>query len=178
MNTVILSSDGHLVLDGKAVDTSPLRVLGARICLMEDCTLRTWFRMIDTHLIYQDLNPFIPECLAQYRSCPESGCFDPDTTHLSLTKTIEMIGFPGKPRLEIYTSLAAVQKSGMKEIRFFPLETLLDSPLRLGKLKHIIFGDQVDLFEYDTIFTLFEFIDAIVWELSFHGSLSACEIRR
>ncbi len=47
------------------------------------------------------------------------------------------------------------------EIKDFPLESLLDMPLRLGKLKHIVFGDKVDLFEFDTVFTLFELIDAI-----------------
>jgi hypothetical protein len=36
----------------------------------------------------------------------------------------------------------------------------------------------MDAFEFDTVFTLFELIDAIVWELSFHGSLQACDIRR
>jgi hypothetical protein len=178
MNTVMLSSDGNLVLDGKPFDGNPLMVLGAQVRLMDDCTLRTWFRLIDHHPILIDLNPFFTTCLDQFHACPESGCLDTDTTHLLLTKTIEMIGFPGKPRLDIYLSLVAVQGTETKEIRFFTLETLLDIPLRLGKLKHIIFGDKVDLFEFDTVFTLFEFIDAIVWELSFHGSLSACDIRR
>ena len=89
-----------------------------------------------------------------------------------------MIGFPGKPRLEIYHSLYGLQGVNFHEIKDFPLEALLDMPLRLGKLKHVVFGDKVDLFEFDTVFTLFELIDAILWELSFHGTLLACEIRR
>ncbi len=89
-----------------------------------------------------------------------------------------MIGFPGIPHLEIYHSLHGLQGADFHEIKDFPLESLLDMPLRLGKLKHVVFGDKVDLFEFDTVFTLFELIDAIVWELSFHGTLLACEIRR
>ena len=64
------------------------------------------------------------------------------------------------------------------EIRSSRLEGLLDVSLRLGKLKHVVFGDKVDVFEFDTVFTLFELIDGIAWELSFHGTPEACEIRR
>ena len=49
-------------------------------------------------------------------------------------------------------------------------------PLKLGMLKHIIFGDKVDVFEFDTVFSLFEFIDGIVWELSFHGTPKECAL--
>ena len=63
-------------------------------------------------------------------------------------------------------------------IRDFKLAHVLDLPLRLGNLRHIIFGDQVDALEFDTVFNLFEFIDSIIWDLSFHGTLMECEIRR
>jgi hypothetical protein len=51
-------------------------------------------------------------------------------------------------------------------------------PLRLGKLKHVVFGDKIDVFEFETVFSLFEFIDGVAWELSFHGAPEACELRR
>ena len=38
--------------------------------------------------------------------------------------------------------------------------------------------DRVDIFEFDTVYTLFELIDGIAWELSFHGTPKQCEIRR
>ena len=50
--------------------------------------------------------------------------------------------------------------------------------LKLGRLKHVVFGDKVDIFEFDTVFTLFEFIDGITWELSFHVTPEQCELRR
>mgnify|MGYP001070394922 CR=1 FL=1 len=58
------------------------------------------------------------------------------------------------------------------------LPCLLDMPLRLGKLRHVIFGDRVDLFEFDTVFNLFELIDGIAWELSFQNLPQTCDIRR
>ena len=178
MNTVTLSPEGLLLVDGQTVNGRPLRFLNAKVLLAADCSLRSYFKMIDHYPIFVDLNEFFSACMESYRSCPAGDCRDPSLDYLLLTKTIEMIGVPGPPRLEIYHSLYGVQDSQLSEVRFYPLQTLLDVPLRLGKLKHVIFGDRMDMFEFDTVFTLFEFIDAIVWELSFHGSIQACEIRR
>lgn len=178
MNTVTLSNRGILLTEGNAVESRPLVFLNAQVRLAADCTLRSYFRMIAHYPIFSDLNVFFSTCMETYRSCPASGCHDPSLDYLILTKTIELIGFPGDPRLEIYHSLYAVQETNLTEIRLFTLETLLDAPLKLGKLKHVVFGDKMDMFEFDTVFTLFELIDAIVWELSFHGTLLACDIRR
>jgi hypothetical protein len=178
MNTVTLRDSGLLLADGKAVDSRPLMFLSAQVQLAAECTLRSYFRMIAHYPIFSEFNVFFSTCMETYRSCPVGGCHDPSLDFLILTKTIEMIGFPGNPRLEIYHSLYGVQDNDLSEIRLFTLELLLDVPLKLGKLKHVVFGDKIDKFEFDTVFTLFEFIDAIVWELSFHGLLLACDIRR
>ena len=169
MNTVILSNSGLLLDEGKAVDARPLMFLNARVLLAEDCTLRSYFRMIAQYPIFLDLNAFFSTCMEYCRSCPAGGCHDPSLDYLMLTKTIEMIGFPGDPRLEIYHSLYGVQNGTLSEIRLFTLEMLLDAPLKLGKLKHVVFGDKMDMFEFDTVFTLFELIDAIVWNSAFTG---------
>ena len=83
----------------------------------------------------------------------------------------------------------------MLDARFWILDILMDNflyypasgdpypvsvtmPVKLGKLKHMVLGDQVDIFEFETVFSLFEFIDGIAWELSFHGIPESCEIRR
>ncbi|MGD8258472.1 MAG: hypothetical protein PVH56_12955, partial [Desulfobacterales bacterium] len=62
------------------------------------------------------------------------------------------------------------------ELKSFHMQSLLDIPLKLGMLKHIVFGDKVDVFEFDTVFSLFEFIDGIIWELSFHGTPKECAL--
>jgi hypothetical protein len=51
-------------------------------------------------------------------------------------------------------------------------------PVALGKLRHVIFGDRADRFEFDTVYTLFEFIDGIAWALSFHNAPEQCGIGR
>jgi len=58
------------------------------------------------------------------------------------------------------------------------IENLLDLPVELGNLKHVVFGDQVDIFEFETVYTFFEFLDGIAWELSFLGTPKQCETRR
>ena len=88
-----------------------------------------------------------------------------------------MIGYPGK-KLEIYSSIRGILEKDAAEIRSLQLNSLLDMPLKLGRLKHVVFGDRVDIFEFDTVFTLFEFIDGITWELSFHVIPEQCELRR
>jgi hypothetical protein len=88
-----------------------------------------------------------------------------------------MIGVPDK-RLEIYNSLFGVQAGATTEIKSMQLAGLLDIPLKLGRLKHIVFGDRVDIFEFETVYTLFEFIDGIAWQLGFHATPEQCELRR
>jgi hypothetical protein len=89
-----------------------------------------------------------------------------------------MIGFPGEPRLEIYNSFRGLKNNEELESRSVRMEHLLDAPVLLGKLKHVVFGDKADIFEFETVYNLFEFIDGIAWELSFFGAPTQCEIGR
>ncbi|GBC62319.1 hypothetical protein DENIS_3288 [Desulfonema ishimotonii] len=178
MNQVTLKQDGMMICGGKSVETGPLMFLSYQAVLEESYTLRGFFRMFEHYPEFEKLNAFLPSYMAQYRSSPESGCLCDGFDGLELAKTVEMIGFPGKPRLEIYHSLYGVSGGEAVEIRSVPLENLLDMPVRLGRLRHIVFGDSVDVLAFDTVFSLFEFIDGILWELGFQGTLMACELRR
>jgi hypothetical protein len=173
-----LLSDGSLVRGGRPLESEVLMHLGDQIVLEEDATLRSYFRLFERHPLLERLNAFFPACLEEYRAGPGEGCRTHAFDRLEFGKTVEMIGFPGKPRLEIYHSLYGAVGTEKVEIRQIPLEELLDMPLGLGRLKHIVFGDRVDVLEFDTVFTLFEFIEGIVWELGFQGTLMACELRR
>jgi hypothetical protein len=178
MNTVTLKSDGALQQDDTPVATDPLRFLGHKVELSPGYTLRSFFKMIERYPVFAQLNAFFPECLDLYRSCPDGECLAPGMGHLELFKTVEMRGFPGEPHLEIYHTLCGVDGKETCEIKAFPLDSLLDMPVRIGKLKHVVFGDKVDALEFDTIFNLFEFIEGIVWQLSFHRSPKECALRR
>lgn len=178
MNKITLKQDGSIFHNGRIVETDPLMLLSAEAELGEDYTLRGYFRMFEKYPVLTKLNAFFSAYMEQYRSSPEAHCMYDLFEHLEFSKTVEMIGFPGRPRLEIYTSLYGVYGTETSNLRSVQLENLLDMPVKLGKLKHIVFGDKVDVFEFDTVFNLFEFIDGVVWELSFQGTLMACELRR
>jgi len=178
MNTVTLTKNGTLLHKGEAVASSPLRYLNYQAEPEKEFTLRSFFLMCERYPMLAELNEFFPALREHYRSCPESDCTWSEIDYLEFAKTVEMIGFPSEPRLEIYNALKGIQGGKIVEIRPLLLESLLDIPVRLGKLKHVVFGDKMDVFEFDTVFNLFEFVDGISWELSFQSTSNLCGIRR
>jgi len=177
MNALSLKNDGAIYCDQNAVDSDVLKYLSYQIGLGDKYALRSFFEMVEKYELFGKLNSFLPTCIEQYLNCPEQGCESVMIDHLEFSKTIEMIGYPER-RLEIYSSIRGIHQNDVVEIRSLQLNSLLDMPLRLGRLKHVVFGDRVDIFEFDTVFTLFEFIDGITWELSFHVTPEQCELRR
>ncbi|MGD8762099.1 MAG: hypothetical protein PVG87_07330 [Desulfobacteraceae bacterium] len=177
MDTITLKKDGSIHQNGKTVSSAALNLLSSQITLEEGYSLRSFFEMLGKYSQFAELSAFFPMYTEQYHSCPKNGCDAGFIDYLEFGKTIEMIGAPDR-RLEIYNSLTGLQAGEATEIRSLQLNSLLDLPLKLGKLKHIIFGDRVDIFEFDTVYTLFEFIDGIGWELSFHATPEQCELRR
>jgi hypothetical protein len=178
MNTVTLTRDGSILRSGKTVETDSLMFLSYKVNLSRDYILRSYFQMLEKYPFLAKLNEFFPSYLEQYLASPKSNCFSEGIDHLELSKTVEMIGFPDAPRLEIYNSFHGVHGDESCEIRSLQIESLLDMEVKLGRLKHIVFGDKVDIFEFDTVFTFFEFIEAIAWELSFHVAPPECALRR
>lgn len=178
MNTITLKREGSILSDGKTIETDLLMCLGYQVDLGEGYALRSFFRMLEKHSLLAELNAFFPSYLQQYRACPQNNCLTESIDYLELSKTVEMIGFPGKPRLEIYNSFQGIRGDETCEIRALQMKNLLDMPVKLGRLKHIVFGDKVDIFEFDTVFTFFEFIEGIAWELSFHVAPTECALRR
>jgi hypothetical protein len=177
MNAVTLKKDGSISQNGRTVKSDALNILSSQIVLEEGYTLRSYFEMLVNHTLFTKLNELFPTHTEQFHRCPEQGCDIGFLDYLEFGKTVEMIGVPQK-RLEIYNSLYGVQGGEASDIRSMQLESLLDVPLKLGRLKHIVFGDRVDIFEFDTVYTLFEFIDGIAWELGFHVIPEQCELRR
>jgi hypothetical protein len=176
MNTILLKADGSLEDNRKTVVEDPLKYLNAGVTLADDYTLRSFFRMLETHPVYAKLNEFSTSLIEQYRQSPPDGCAYPGIDCLEMGKTVEMIGFPGEPRLEVYTAFQGRSGSESQEIRSIRVAHLLDIPVQLGRLRHVIFGDKMDVLEFETVYNLFEFMEAIIWELSFHGMPEQCNI--
>jgi hypothetical protein len=178
MNLVALGMDGVLRIGSEKSVSDPLACLTFGLTLDPDSCLRDFFKMMQHYPLLLRLSTFLPDLLAQYHACPDHGCCCNDFDYLEFTKTIEMVGFPGEPRLEIYAAVQGKKDGRPAGIRSYSLSMLLDLKIRLGRLKHVVFGDKVDTFEFDTVISLFEFIDGIVWELSFHVLPKECQLRR
>ena len=176
MNQITLLNDGSIIESNKIVPGDSLMILGCQVELGQGYTLRSFFQMFEKYELLVKLDAFVADCMQRYQGCPKTHCVSDDIDHLEFYKTVEMIGFPDEPRLEIYHTLCGVRGTETLAIKLFHLESILDMSLKLGVLKHIIFGDKVDVFEFDTVFNLFEFIGGIVWELSFQGTPKECAI--
>lgn len=176
MNKIVLFNDGHLEYKDQHVQNLPLMYSGFQIELKTDCSLRSFFLLLEAYPLLTKLNPFIPAFMDQYRRCPSSGCSCAGIDYLMLSRTAEMIGSPGAPSMQLFVSLEGISGETVSPIKSYWLENLLDLPLKLGKLKHLVFGDKLDTFNFDTVFNLFELIDGICWELSFHNLPAACRI--
>jgi hypothetical protein len=178
MNNVILLKDGSMTHNGKTIEDDPLVFLSFKVDLEKGYVLRSYFQMLLKYPLFMELNAFFPTYIEQYLTSSENKCCYEGLDHLEFSKTVEMIGFPGRPRLEIYNSFHGIRANETCEIKSIQLESLLDMPLKLGSLKHIVFEDKMDILEFDTVFSLFEYIDGIAWELSFHSGSLQCELRR
>ncbi len=172
-----LCNERHVPIQEDAV----LQCLGLCVSLDNDCTLRSFFAMLRNYPLLAGVNPFLPGAAKQAADCPSSGCSTPDMTDLAVSRVVELTGAPGEPSMTVYTILRGRREPGghgETELRFHPLKVLLDMPLRLGKLRHAVFGDRTSILECGTVFTLFEILEGIAWELGFQGGSQQCSLRR
>lgn len=215
MESARLSPDGHLHSPEGIPFASALPVLSHALALDGRCTLRSFFRLLDRHPELLQLSAFLAPALAEAGTCPASGCRSDDISALVIGRTMELIGFPGRPRAELYlwlrgldaatdggpTDAAAADKTATKgaatddaaadtpdalarlmganrELRFVPLQVLLDTPLFLSGLKHVVLGDVDRSLVCASRFTLFEIVDGLAWEFGFRGGSQQCSIGR
>lgn len=179
MEKVILSQDGFLHRHDGERESDPLSALSSRVELGPGYTLRSFVRMLVEHPVLTRLSPFLPQLAEGLAHWPESGCQPAGVERLELSRTVEIIGHPAPPRLEIFQVLRGVGADGSDiGIKPYPVETLLDVPVALGTLRHVVFGDRVDAFRFQTVVNLFEFQEGIGWQLAFHGAPVECALRR
>ncbi|MBI5520683.1 MAG: hypothetical protein HY916_11585 [Desulfovibrio sp.] len=179
MDEVILGIDGTL-LDhhGERIE-DPLGVLGARVVLAQGVSLRSFLRLLIAYPVLQRLSDFAPDLAERYASWPEADCRPAGLERLEFSRVVELIGHPGPPRLDIYHVLRGVLPGGEDvELKSWQVEMLLDVPLALGLLRHVVFGDRVEEFRFETVCTLFEFFEGVLWQLAFHGTPRECALRR
>jgi hypothetical protein len=176
MNSIALHPDGNCSQRGKPPAAGLLPYLGYKVVLEPDYTLRSFFRMLTRFPVLSQLNPFGASFLAHCQKCPQQDCRIDVIDHLELSRMVEMVGYPGTPNMQIYVCLEGRLGDEVCDIKAYWLEQLLDMPLKLGCLKHRVFGDKMDTFDFETGFNLFEVIDGICWQLSFHNLPEQCRI--
>jgi len=178
MEKILLHHTGFITKKDRKISASVLKILGNCIELDEKFTLGSFFHMVR---LYPDLKNISDILVPLLDIISKNGGLCIKTEELDALifyKTIEIKGFPGKPSLNMYNSLKGICNKTAKDLKFFHLETLLNHTLTLGKVKHIVFGDTEDIFQYDTFYTLFELVEGIAWELSFNFNPLQCSIRR
>ncbi|MBI9078938.1 MAG: hypothetical protein JEY79_04260 [Pseudodesulfovibrio sp.] len=177
MNTVLLTQNGMILSDHETETVVPLSNLADKVRLENGYTLRSFLAMVQRYPVFQTLSVFIPNLLEECDQFPTSGCITEMLSHMELIKRVEMIGFPGEPRFNILCALGGKYKGQEQELRLFQLDKLLDMPITLGPLKHSVFGDTVNIMEFETNYSLFEFIEGVAWEFGFQRFPEHCSIR-
>lgn len=208
MEQVFMTKEGELFGTAHEPVSDPLGALSSALVLDEDCSLRSFFSLLQRYPALLAISGFLPKALEEALDCPASGCRSDDIDVLVLGKTMELIGFPGEPRAELYlwlrglapaepqdalpdapgksdpedpddpsASLSALMAAD-KEIRFVPMRLLLDTPLLLGGMRHVVLGDVNRSLFCATRFTLFEVVDGMAWELGFQGGSQQCSLGR
>lgn len=89
---------------------------------------------------------------------------------------MELTGFPGTPRVEVYLAVEGVG-DGLPELRFFRLRDMLDAPLKMGTARHVLLGETAAVLDAATSFTVFDLLEGIGWELGFQGGSLTCNLK-
>ncbi|MEG1609568.1 MAG: hypothetical protein RR317_00095 [Bilophila sp.] len=175
MDTVCLKPDGRLFDAAGLLSGNGLGALRMVLELDEACCLRSFFALLRRYPLLLELVPSLSEGMLQLEDCPDAGCAYPGLQRLELEKRIEITGYPGVPRVDVYLALAG-QGDALPELRFLRLRDMLDVPLCLGGARHILMADAVP-WNCATSFTLFELVESVGWELSFQGGSMACNLK-
>jgi len=179
VDEVLLEQDGAIRGHENATVDDALGALDARITLAPGYSLRSFMRMLCANPVLFRLNDFAHDFAAAYPAWPAADCVPVGITRLEFARVVEMIGHPAPPRLEIYHVLRGLDAAGADmEIKGWRVEMLLDVPLVLGPLRHVVFGDRVAEFSFATVCDLFDFFQGVLWQLAFHGTPRECALRR
>ena len=89
---------------------------------------------------------------------------------------MELTGFPGTPRVDVYLAVEGVGDE-LPELRFFRLRDMLDTPLQTGTARHVLLGETTTALDAETSFTVFDLLEGMGWELGFQGGSLTCNLK-
>jgi hypothetical protein len=175
MQKALIKKGGYIKRPREMADAHPVALLGLGIELAPDFTLCDYTLILEKEPVFRHISAFDAGRALQGNSF---GCAPEGIDRLEFSKSVEMTGFPGKPGLYINSRLCGMGPQGEVSLRHLPLASLMQVPLTLGLLNHVIFGDCMETMKFETVYTLFEFLDGMAWELSFLTAPEQCTIRR
>ena len=130
----------------------------------------------ESYPLARELVPGLGDALAEAEACPASGCRYPGLEALRLGKRVELTGFPGTPRVDVYLAVEGVGDE-LPELRFFRLRDMLDTPLQTGTARHVLLGETATALDAETSFTVFDLLEGMGWELGFQGGSLTCNLK-
>ncbi len=178
MHRLTITHQGRILLDDRILTGDPFHLLGEAVMLDAGFTLGSWFSLIQWHPELQRLSRFLPGLVSDIAAHAAEEGEHPEVRRLEMVRTVELVGHPPPPRLDIYVSIFGFFDAHETPIKHIPPQQLLGTPLALGQCRHMVLGDRLSHFSVATTFTLFEFIEAVAWQLSFHGAATECTLRR
>ena len=176
MDSVLLQADGQLRLPDGSSSADGLPCLRRVLFLQSGCTLRSFFRLLERYPLFQTLVPGLDSAVREAQTLPLTGCSGPLVEKLCIVKCVEITGYPGAPRVDVYLQLEG-RGEDPPELRFLRLRDLLDVSLELGNARHVLLGETSALV-CEASFTLFELIECVGWELGFEGGSITCNLER
>jgi hypothetical protein len=154
-----------------------LTLLQFPIELEENFTLRSYFNLVIKYPALSLIDGFFPGYIEEFFKCPDSGCVEGILSAISLCRVISI----EKDQIEFYVSVSGVGKEKDTEsyaIEFTPLKNLLDLPIILEEAMVTTIPNstivktpkpKIDTLRYTTYYSLWDFLHAIIYELSFCG---------
>ena len=174
-----MTASGVLVVGDATNPASPepvLRLLGNPLKLESGVSLGSFCQLFKRYPSLQEVTPLTAPFVDLFSGF--SGPSDPKSPiRLELSRTIEMQGYPGEPRVHIFLTLKTLFEGEIQSIDLFSPSDLFAMPFGLGRLRHIVFGDLIHSETFATEYSLFEVLDGLMWELSFYWDKSRCGIR-
>lgn len=171
MDAIRPHSDG--TLSSEAPFAGLLRI---RLEFDGDVTLRSFFRLLKRDPLARELVPGLGDAPAKAEACPASDCRYPGLEVLRPGKCVELMGFPGTPRADVYFAVEGVGDE-LSELRFFRPWDMLDILLQTGTARRVLLGETVTASDAEASFTVFDLLEDMGREPGFQGGLLTCSLK-
>ena len=161
--------DEYVESDHETIDKTEdiLSYLTRKVCLVNNFTIRDWFRLIMNYTELQKLNILFPLFIEEYNKCPTEDFDENKLKSLELQRTIYIDEEECIIQYDIDIIMDDNEATG---IDLLPLNYFIDLELNLSDTCNIFIEEGDKSYKAKMEFSLWEFIDAIITEISWYGN--------